>query len=173
MTALRVSLRPLAPGDIPSVAAIHVASFRESGPDAMLRATLSLEEDLLRGWAHVWVACIGDDVVGAFVAWIVVDEVHLLDVATHPAHRRRGVGRALVDALLALARREHAVQIYLEARRSNVAATTLYRSVGFAAVGLRQKYYPDEEDAVEMALTLDRATGAVVPRTDLVSLVGE
>jgi ribosomal protein S18 acetylase RimI-like enzyme len=45
--------------------------------------------------------------------------------------------------------------VYLEVRRSNVAAIALYLEAGFAAVGIRERYYANDEDAVEMALTLD------------------
>jgi ribosomal-protein-alanine N-acetyltransferase len=55
-------------------------------------------------------------------------------------------------------------------RRSNAAAIALYRSVGFFAMGVRAKYYPDDEDAVEMVLLLDPATGAVVAHDDEVRL---
>lgn len=163
---LELTLRPLATEDIGSVAAIHVAAFREPGDDALAQAEASLREELARPWAHVWVACRDDGVAGAFVAWVVADEVHVLDVATHRDLRRQGVGRALVSELVALARRQHALHMYLEVRRSNVAAIALYRGAGFAAVGIRARYYGDDEDAVEMALGFDARTGEVLPRAD-------
>jgi ribosomal-protein-alanine N-acetyltransferase len=145
-------MRPL---DIPEVAGIHVASFRETGILALARATASLHEELGRPWSRVSVACVGERVVGALVAWVVADEVHLHDVATHLDHRRKGIARALVNELITLARRESARHVYLEVRRSNAAAIALYRSAGFVATGVREKYYADDEDAVEMALALD------------------
>jgi ribosomal-protein-alanine N-acetyltransferase len=146
-------LRAMTAGDVAEVAAIHVTAFRETDEGALERAIANLREELARPWARVWVACSGEQVIGAFVAWVVADEVHVLDVATHPDHRRRGVGRALVKEVLALAERERAVHVYLEVRRSNVAAIALYRGAGFAAVGIRERYYANDEDAVEMALT--------------------
>ncbi len=62
-----------------------------------------------------------------------------------------------------MARAHHVVHMYLEVRRSNVAALALYRDAGFVAVGVRARYYADDEDAIEMALTLDAGTGDVVP----------
>ncbi len=168
MTTLAV--RPLLPDDVPAVAAIHVAAFGERTAEALARATASLAEELARPWAHVQVACVEGEVIGAAVAWVVADEVHVLDVATHPGHRRRGAGRALVRALLELGRKHSARHLYLEVRRSNVAAIALYRDAGFATVGVRARYYADDEDAVEMGLTLDPVTLEVVRREDEVAV---
>ena len=44
--------------------------------------------------------------------------------------------------------------VLLEVRRSNAAAIALYRALGFFAMGVRARYYPDDEDAVEMVLAL-------------------
>jgi ribosomal-protein-alanine N-acetyltransferase len=62
--------------------------------------------------------------------------------------------------------------VLLEVRRSNGAAIALYRRVGFFAMGVRARYYPDDEDAVEMVLMLDPETGAVVAHGDEVRLDG-
>jgi ribosomal-protein-alanine N-acetyltransferase len=62
--------------------------------------------------------------------------------------------------------------VLLEVRRSNAAAIALYRRVGFFAMGVRSRYYPDDEDAVEMVLMIDPETGAVVAHDDEVRLEG-
>ena len=83
------------------------------------------------------------------------DEVEILNVATDPVVRRRGVGSALLQALLKLPGRV----LFLEVRESNVAARALYRSAGFSEEGRRKKYYPglgiptgSREDAVVMKM---------------------
>jgi ribosomal-protein-alanine N-acetyltransferase len=165
-----VRIRALGVDDIADVAAIHVAAFAESEPEALSRAIASLHEELGRAWAHVRVALRGGACLGASVVWVVADELHVLDVATHPAHRREGVGRTLVRDILALAKDRRARHLYLEVRRSNVAAITLYRSAGFAAVGVRRRYYSDDEDAIEMSLEIEPETGDVVGRADEVEI---
>ncbi len=60
--------------------------------------------------------------------------------------------------------------VLLEVRRSNASAIALYRRLGFVAMGVRARYYPDDEDAVEMVLRLDPRTGVVVPGEDEVTL---
>ena len=130
-----------------------------------------LKEELVRPWARLRVAHDpGGAVLGFALIWHVTDELHLLDVVVHPTVRRRGIGRALMDDLLAYARASAALHVYLEVRRSNEAALRLYRAAGFSALGVRKKYYPDGEDAIEMVLALDPRTFAVLEGKDLVNL---
>jgi len=83
--------------------------------------------------------------------WIVADEVHVLNVATDPAHRRKGYARALLVQLFESARTLRARVAMLEVRLSNAAAIALYESFGFTAVGLRPHYYDDGEAALLMS----------------------
>lgn len=107
--------------------------------------------DVSRSWAAVLV--VGDDhgdVVGFTNVWHVEDEIEVMNVATDPAYRRRGHGRALVVAVLDLARRVSASFVILEVRGSNAAAIALYESFGFVCEGRRERYYDDGEDAILM-----------------------
>lgn len=139
--------------------------------------TFSLRAELERPWTRAWVAETQEDgklerVAGFALAWHIADELHILDVAAVPALRRRGIGSALMARALDYAK-EHRVRIVLlELRRSNHAALRLYRSVGFTVLGVRARYYADnDEDAVEMIVALDSVTGAVVPGRDESDLV--
>ena len=97
-------------------------------------------------------------VAGFAVAWVVGDvEVQILELATLPSMRRRGVASALVRAALDLA---PAADANLECRASNAAALSLYAKFGFGRVGARAGYYTDGEDAA----LLTRAAPAVSAR---------
>jgi ribosomal-protein-alanine N-acetyltransferase len=94
-------------------------------------------------------------VVGYVVFWVVHDEVHVLNVATALAARRRGIGRALMEAAEEEGRRRGARLSTLEVRRSNAAAIALYAAMEYRQVGVRQNYYAEErEDALVMVKTL-------------------
>jgi ribosomal-protein-alanine N-acetyltransferase len=135
-----------------------------------------LRDEIARPWARLWIArgegppASERNALGYLVAWHVADEIHVLNVATHADWRRRGIGRALLGSAVGYAREHRAKHVLLEVRRSNRAAIALYRAVGFFAMGVRARYYPDDEDAVEMVLMFDAATGDVVPHEDEVRL---
>jgi ribosomal-protein-alanine N-acetyltransferase len=146
----------LTPNDVQAVRAI----LTQSG------LTVDLEAELVREVALPWVLrpAADEPAVAFSLAWSVADELHLLDMATHPAHRRRGYSRALLSALIALAQSEHKRLLLLEVRCSNESAIALYESAGFCTTGVRRGYYSDTaEDAFEMRITLDPDTGAIVP----------
>jgi ribosomal-protein-alanine N-acetyltransferase len=156
-------------GDVAAVAAIDSVSFPStSSEDTPARAS-KYREELARPWSHSWVIRDAGDsarVLAFVVVWYVVDEVHVLNIATDPRARRRGLGTTLVRTVIDFARAEGAKQMLLEVRRSNLDAIRLYRGAGFFVQGVRRRYYPDDEDAIEMALVLDPTTGNVVRRED-------
>lgn len=72
-------------------------------------------------------------------------EVHTIGV--DPAHQGRGIGRALLERMLAMADAERA-PVVLDVRTDNTPARTLYEAHGFEVVGLRPRYYrPSMADA--------------------------
>lgn len=88
-------------------------------------------------------------------------------IAVAPHARRRGLGRALMVALLSEARDRGAREVFLEVRADNPGAQTLYRELGFEEIGVRPKYYqPDGVDAVVMRLS-DSTTAAPTPETTI------
>jgi ribosomal protein S18 acetylase RimI-like enzyme len=87
------------------------------------------------------------------LVWKVADEIQVVDLATDPTQRRRGVARTLLRHLATL-QRDGFTSIQLEVRAGNHAARALYESVGFVEQRSRNRYYTDGEDAVEMSWQL-------------------
>jgi ribosomal-protein-alanine N-acetyltransferase len=86
---------------------------------------------------------------------VVVDELHILDLAVRPERRRLGWGRRLLALVLELGARRGARLALLEVRRSNWGAAAHYRGAGFEVSGTRRDYYAQpREDA--LLLRLDR-----------------
>jgi [ribosomal protein S18]-alanine N-acetyltransferase len=98
-----------------------------------------------------------EHVAGYLCRWLVADECHILNIAVHPDQRRKGIGERLMDDAVAEARRENARLVTLEVRRSNLAARSLYRKLGFEERRLRKNYYGAGEDAIVMELKLGRS----------------
>lgn len=125
-------------------------------------ATVDVAAELGRTFGHSWVALgpgLERQVVGFLIGWSAADELHLIDVAVHPAFRRRGVASRLLTALLEHGRASQARLVLLEVRRSNVAAQALYTGFGFETVRVRRGYYDGgSEDGLELMLELERAS---------------
>lgn len=151
--APQTRLRKMTLADLPAVMAIEQQAFTNPWSAEMVKKELTQE------WSTVLLAeestPAGWVVRGFAIFWLVADEVHVLNVATDQAVRRRGFGRLVMDAVLAQGRAQKCGVAHLEVRRSNAAAQALYASLGFRAVGLRPSYYQDDrEDAVVMVLDL-------------------
>ncbi|HZN92477.1 MAG TPA: ribosomal protein S18-alanine N-acetyltransferase [Myxococcales bacterium] len=144
----------MTPDDMPEVMEIERVAFTNPWSPELLRRELThdwstillAEEEVAPGLRRL---------LGFAIFWVVHDEVHILNVATDPPQRRRGVARAVMNATLERGRQRRCTLATLEVRRSNEAALALYRDMGFRAVGVRPNYYVDEgEDAIVMILDL-------------------
>ena len=95
------------------------------------------------------------DILAYGGAWIIFDEGHVTNVAVARPHRGKGIGKALMLALMQYAANLGTAYLTLEVRRSNAVARKLYEDLGFAELGVRKHYYEDNgEDA--LLLVCDR-----------------
>lgn len=147
-------IRKMAPEDLDAVMAIESVAHPHHWSVELMRRELGhdwstillCEEPGERGELRL---------LGFLIFWLVHDELHVLNLATSPAHRRRGVGRTLLEAALERGRQHRCSLATLEVRRGNEPAIALYQAYGFRAVGIRPNYYVDEgEDAIVMVLDL-------------------
>ena len=101
--------------------------------------------------AEYLVVVLGEDIVGFGGMWLIMDEIHITNVAIAPEHRGKGYGTVLIKDMLKYARDKGFNHMTLEVRVSNVVAIALYKKFGFESVGIRPKYYVDSgEDALIM-----------------------
>ena len=154
-----MSTQPLAEGDAP---AIEISALKSVGE---IDDVLAIEQaSFLNPWtrhmyetdlanhdvSHVMIARDEEGrAVGFCSFWIVIDELHLNNLAVLPARRRSGIAARLLEHVLVEGKRLGAVRATLEVRRSNEAAIRLYSSSGFLVAGVRRGYYSSpEEDAL-------------------------
>lgn len=90
----------------------------------------------------------GENLLALASAWLVVDELHITAVAVHPHHRRRGLGRWVLEGLLLFGRDAGAQRATLEVASGNGAARALYASLGFQEAAVRRAYYRNGDDAL-------------------------
>jgi ribosomal-protein-alanine N-acetyltransferase len=143
-------IRALERKDLGAVLAIERVSFPSPWTE-----TAFLQE-LSNPMSRFWVLEGGDvnsprSVMGYLCVWVVLNEMHIMNLATHPGYRRRGVALKLLHHAFDQARDMEIDTIVLEVRPSNLVAQSLYRSLGFYLAGRRSGYYRDTgEDAIVM-----------------------
>jgi len=143
---VRITVEPMRVLDLPAVHEIERASFTTPWPAHAYRT--ELETNRL---ATYLVMRAGDEIVAFGGMWLMVDEAHVTTFAVAPAWRRRHLGERLILALLDVAVRRGANEATLEVRLSNLPARRLYEKFGFRPVGIRPRYYSDDnEDALIM-----------------------
>ena len=115
------------------------------------RAQLAAE--LSKPLARYYVAAQAGTIMGYVGGWIIAPELQLANIVIHPEFRCRGIGRQLLEALIAQAKTEGCTHSTLEVRRGNTHAQALYRAVGFRETGTRPGIYANNEEAVLMEKT--------------------
>lgn len=162
-TALDSSLKVSAPqvddmvvrraqlADLSAIMDIEHRSFSSPWSEQTLHEEITGKE-----WSKTVVAALAEKPLGFMIYWIVVNELHLLNLAVHPDVRCKGIGTLLLGHLIDVARIERVDDIFLEVRVSNRRAQVLYHQFGFKPVGIRRRYYADNgEDAIVMCRRRD------------------
>lgn len=87
--------------------------------------------------------------------YAIAGSLEILNVATHPDHRRHGYAHAVLSRVLKMARRMDMDDAVLEVRHLNQPAIALYEGLGFVRTGIRKGYYPDTgEDGLVYTLNI-------------------
>jgi ribosomal-protein-alanine N-acetyltransferase len=136
--------------DLDAVAALEAVAFADPWTRQAFDAALKERHARFR------VARAPDGaLVGYVIAWFVLEEGEIANLAVVPSARRRGVARALLEAIITEARESGVARLFLEVRESNVAARALYAARGFKPVAHRARYYRKPvEDAIVLRLEL-------------------
>ncbi len=142
---LEPQILPMEREDIDRVLKIEQASFSQPYSRDLF------EEELVLDLAHPCVMKTSDMVVGFMDYWVVRDEAHLITIAIDPSYRKLGLATQFMEYLLKDCAEKKVRKIYLDVRKSNVAAITLYEKFAFQKISVRKKYYSDNsEDAIVM-----------------------
>lgn len=145
---MSVYVRKMTLEDVPVVVQLDQMSFSLPWPERSFRFELTDNPA-----SRCRVAEVDGRVVGMIVAWLLVDEVHIATIATHPEYRRQGIASRLLSNILLHGIDEGAQSSFLEVRESNLAAQEMYKKFGYEVAGRRRHYYRDNnEDAILMIL---------------------
>lgn len=140
MNGLRVRQAKL--DDLDAISRIEELSFKEPYSKSLLLTLLVLHSDTF------FVAELDGEVVGYAVGAIIRGEGHVVSIAVHPLHRRRGVGKVLMEALEGALSAKRARCFKLEVREDNDGARGFYEKIGYKLVGRVRRYYGNGCDAL-------------------------
>ena len=145
---MNVHIRRMTVEDVPAVAQLDQLSFSLPWTERSFHFEVTSNPA-----SRCWVAEQAGRIVGVVVAWLLVDEMHIATIATHPDFRRQGIAWALLAHVLKLGADEGALSSFLEVRESNLVAQAMYRKFGYEVTGRGPRYYKDNgEDAILMTL---------------------
>lgn len=138
-----INIIPMTADHVSSVACLEKLCFADPWSENSVASELNNPLSL---WL---VALDGENVVGYIGSQTVMGETDMMNLAVHPEHRRRGIARALIEALVVALRERESRCLTLEVRASNEPAIALYSDLGFGEVGRRRNYYRNpKEDAL-------------------------
>jgi ribosomal-protein-alanine N-acetyltransferase len=141
-----ITVVPMKTEHVPQVYEIEKESF--SSPWSLGEIEKELRENK---FAAYFVAVEDGAVIGYAGMWHIVNEGHVTNIAVSEGRRGKGVGGALIGALVSEAVRRGMIGLTLEVRVSNERARRLYAKSGFVPEGVRKNYYSDaREDAIIM-----------------------
>jgi ribosomal-protein-alanine N-acetyltransferase len=143
-------LRTLFKSDLPNVLAIeksvHILPWTEE----------TFETCFQSGYIG-WVIELNQSIVGFVVISISESDCHVLNISVSREHQHQGFGRKLLTFALEYAKNKGTRMAYLEVRRSNSHAISLYQKMNFHLVGERKAYYPTPQSGHEDALVFAKS----------------
>jgi ribosomal-protein-alanine N-acetyltransferase len=148
------AVEPLRAEDGAALARIHREDFVPAWEEGDFEAMLG--EDVMFGYKAVEIGKARSGAAGFVLARNISGEAEIITIAVARAHRRRGLGRLLMDAVLRELHAARAETLFLEVDERNAAAVALYRRLGFREVGKRSAYYRSAAGVPSNALVMRR-----------------
>lgn len=137
-------IRPFLPGDLDRIMATERECYSHPWSREMFL------EETRNPFSSLDLLWLGEEMAGYLCSWMIAGELHILNVATAPRFRRRGVAATLLRHAIDGAYQHGLARAFLEVRVCNEGAIALYLAFGFRIVYRRCAYYPDGEDAFVM-----------------------
>jgi len=136
-------------GNMNDVSSIHYIEKKVFNNEAW---SLNMVKDELSttNYRTTWVACIKKILCGYCMLRSCESDYHLINIAVEPFYQRIGLGEKLIKHILG--RIPAKSSIFLEVKKGNFSAISLYRKMGFKEIYARNNYYKDGRSALIMNL---------------------
>jgi ribosomal-protein-alanine N-acetyltransferase len=140
----QVEIRSWKKEDVDSIAQMEERCFSDAWSKQSL---LSAFED---AFTHCFLIEEGGQVCAYACLFVIFEQAEVQNIAVDIPFRRKGFGDKLLAFLHDFAKEKGAQTCFLEVRKSNFSAISLYEKHGYQAFGKREKYYQDGEDCILM-----------------------
>ena len=135
--------------DAPEISALSALSFAAPWSEADIASAIADPQ------AIVLITRSDSQLLAYAICYHAGGEGELCSIASHPDHRRSGLGRTILMELINELKAQSMDSLFLEVRVSNKSAIGLYTSMGFERIGVRKAYYSDTgEDAILMKIEI-------------------
>lgn len=111
-----------------------------------------LKQELENGKSKYFVVKQENEIVGFAGILLIIDQVNIMNIVVKKDKRNFGIGSSLLEEIIRYSKIHNATSITLEVNEKNIPAIKLYKKYGFKQVGLRRKYYNNEDNAILMDL---------------------
>ena len=111
-----------------------------------------LKQELENSKSKYFVAKQENEIVGFAGILLIIDQVNIMNIVVKKDKRNFGIGSSLLEEIIRYSKIHNATSITLEVNEKNIPAIKLYKKYGFKQVGLRRKYYNNEDNAILMDL---------------------
>lgn len=93
------------------------------------------------------VAVYDKEIIG-YISFSCIFDIEIESVLVKSSYQRQGIGTLLLNYIFKFAKENKISNVFLEVRKSNIGAISLYRKLGFSNISIRKKYYENSEDAL-------------------------
>lgn len=145
---LQIKIRKMEKQDVDQIMAIEEVSF---GSHHWSKDSFYSEINNELGNYFTAIEKESGNVIGYGGFWLIFDESHITTIAVNPKYRGNRIGEIILHHMISVGYEKKSKWFTLEVRAGNIPAQNLYKKYGFQSLGVRKKYYQDNnEDAIIM-----------------------
>jgi tRNA threonylcarbamoyladenosine biosynthesis protein TsaB len=148
----KIDIRRVNAEEAESLGSLHAVSFDNPWDVDSIRKLMGMHGALaIAAMSHL------GKPLGFLLARVAADEAEILTLAVAPLHRRRRIGLRLLAGAADMLAAAGARRLHIEVAHSNIPATRLYETAGFAVSGSRRNYYAKSDGTYEDAVLMSRS----------------
>lgn len=139
-----MEIRRAIPDDAPKIRGLEEECFSDSWSLKDILSYISSED------GFVYSVLDGGEVIAYIIGRVIAPEGEIYRIAVREDKRGRGIGYRLLSYAIKTERGRGLETVFLEVRRMNFPAISLYRAFGFREMGVRKNYYHNPEDDAQL-----------------------